>query len=112
MDDRRFDNLVARVAATTTRRKGLAFFLGAAVSGLLSPTAEAKRKKSRCKHVTCRGECCKKGETCSFLGCFASQNLGFACFSQYTCSADTDCEAHNAMWYCSGGRCCTEEFPQ
>ena len=107
MDTDRFDH-VTRIVAT--RRRGIAALIAVASLAITTP-ADAKRGNRRCKHVTCRGECCKKGETCSFLGCFASQNLGGACFSRYTCSADAECESHNPFWYCSGGRCCVDDIP-
>jgi len=106
MDTDRFDHLTRIVA---TRRRGIAALIAMAGLAITTP-ADAKRGNRRCKHVSCRGECCKKGETCEVFGCFGSHELG-ACFSQYACSTDSECDAVNPLWYCSRGRCCNYDIP-
>ncbi len=113
LDKHRFDAFTRTLSSTATRRRGIAALLGAFTAGVVASTpADAKRGKTRCKHVTCRGACCKRGQYCTLLGCTGEQNMGVTCFDQYACSTSDDCRLHNDMWHCQSGHCCVMTFPQ
>ena len=111
MDSNRFDHLTRIVA---TRRRGLATLLGAAAVGISTPAANAKRRKTRCKYEVCRGECCKRGESCTAMGCNGFQNYQ-QCVSDprfpTTCSQASDCQGYGIAddsgtdLLCNGNRC-------
>lgn len=106
MDHTSFDRLTRTVA---TRRRGLAALIGAIAVGLAAPTTEAKRKKSRCKHVTCRGECCKHGESCTLIGCASTQGWG-ECPEPNNWCGSTCCTPEHCGYYGGGFLYCSEPW--